>query len=215
MPSWVPDWRQEANLRGIFYRNHRSISSPLYNPAPGVSDSTIQDFELHVQGLVVDDIEIDLLTEICEGETWRTPHLWYKQIMERYPQLDEAVRRCIVADCSTAGINTWRRGGLVDWGDLERLYRESRETFGDIATNVVDTCYNNRMAVLGENAVAILPPAAKKGDRIAAFIGGHLLYLLRPKEDAYTFVGECYVDGWMDGALVQGGRYPVRTLRLV
>jgi hypothetical protein len=220
MPSWIPDWRQGGRIRGISYRNCSRISSPLYNPAPGVSDLTVRNFELHVQGLVVDDVEIDLLTEICEGpnKSWKTPHSWYKQIMKQYPNLDEAVRRCVIADCSPAESTGCRRGGLVDWEEFERgdpLDMSSRETMIAIEPLILDSCCNSRMAVLNDNSVAILPPAAQKGDQIAAFIGGHVLYLLRQKEDTYTFVGECYVEGWMDGALVEGARHPVRTLRLV
>jgi hypothetical protein len=134
--------------------------------------------------------------------------------MKQYPKLDEVFRRCIVADCSPAEYDGRRRGGLVDWEDLERQYNDSSETVEGISKIIVSNCYDSRMAILSDNTVVILPPAAQEGDQVAAFVGGHVLYLLRPKGDAYTFVGECYVEGWMDGALVEGARYPVRTLRL-
>lgn len=49
---------------------------------------------------------------------------------------------------------------------------------------------------------ALCPPAAQVGDRLCLLFGGKTLYCLRPtgdKEDAYRFVGECYVQGVMDG----------------
>ena len=78
-----------------------------------------------------------------------------------------------------------------------------------------------RMAFLAGGHVAVLPAAAARGDRIAAFHGGHCLYLIRPlphREDAYTFIGECYVDGLMDGACLEVCKQddkPARLLRLV
>ena len=58
------------------------------------------------------------------------------------------------------------------------------------------------MGLLTDTRITILPAAAKIGDQIAAFYGGRCLYLLRPlinRDTTYTFVGEFYVDGLMDG----------------
>lgn len=63
------------------------------------------------------------------------------------------------------------------------------------------------MGRLSNGSVALLPAAAKGGDIITAFSGGHCMYLLRhvPNRDAaYEFIGECYVDGFMDGQLLDG-----------
>ena len=62
------------------------------------------------------------------------------------------------------------------------------------------------MAQLSTGRIAVLPAAAKMGDLIAAFNGGHSLHLVRAilgRLDAYTFIGECYVDGLMDGAFLE------------
>ena len=49
---------------------------------------------------------------------------------------------------------------------------------------------------------ALCPPAALVGDRLCLLFGRKTPYCLRPtgdKEDAYRFVGECYVQGFMGG----------------
>jgi hypothetical protein len=41
--------------------------------------------------------------------------------------------------------------------------------------------------------------AMRPGDEIWILFGGRVLYILRPVEDHYTFIGECYVHGYMRG----------------
>ena len=36
-------------------------------------------------------------------------------------------------------------------------------------------------------------------DKIFVLFGGSMLYVLRPKDDKYILIGECYVHGLMDG----------------
>jgi hypothetical protein len=48
---------------------------------------------------------------------------------------------------------------------------------------------------------ALVPEHARPGDLTAVFLGGQVLYVIRPipGSEAYTFIGEAYVDGLMDG----------------
>ena len=75
----------------------------------------------------------------------------------------------------------------------------------DIVDQLNFISFWRRMAILSDGRVAVLPAAAKAGDRVAAFHGGCCLYLVRPlpdQEDTFNFIGECYVDGLMDGAFM-------------
>ena len=48
--------------------------------------------------------------------------------------------------------------------------------------------------------LGMVPGGSEAGDRICMFYGGRVLYVLRPCGDGkHKFVGECYLDGFMDG----------------
>jgi hypothetical protein len=44
---------------------------------------------------------------------------------------------------------------------------------------------------------------AQPGDEIWLLFGGRVLYILRPRHDHFTFVGECYVHGYMSGEAME------------
>jgi hypothetical protein len=56
---------------------------------------------------------------------------------------------------------------------------------------------NDRRFCLMENGYfGWVPQAIEKTDRIAMFVGGRIMYVLRPVGDGtYTLVGECYLYG--------------------
>jgi hypothetical protein len=59
------------------------------------------------------------------------------------------------------------------------------------------------------------PEEGKLGDFIYIIPGSETLFLLRPKGDGdFTFVGECYVHGMMDGQLFEDGEIETEELRI-
>ncbi|KAH8590966.1 heterokaryon incompatibility protein-domain-containing protein [Bisporella sp. PMI_857] len=65
------------------------------------------------------------------------------------------------------------------------------------------------LALMGRNLVTsksgwlgMAPKAAQVGDLIAIVYGCSFPAVLRPNEDCYWLIGECYVDGIMDGELI-------------
>ena len=44
---------------------------------------------------------------------------------------------------------------------------------------------------------------AQPGDEIWLLFGGGVLYILRPRDDHFTFVGECSVHGYMNGEAME------------
>ena len=81
--------------------------------------------------------------------------------------------------------------------------------------------HGRRLALLTHPKVVMLPAAATPGDQIAAFCGGHSLYLVREvngRKDAFMFIGECYMDGLMNGAFLektQSANQPARPISLI
>lgn len=224
MPSWVPDWRQSVNQPGFSTMvNLRESDVPLYHPFPGEVSARIYRTMLSVTGIVMQEVDI-LPPELsppwdCQDGCFVEPRGWWKVFTEEgtaTPELELAVRRSLVGDrhlienpsAENGLVRIWGRGGAIDWTLFNKSIEERDETvvarmFEQHLTMRL-ACYTRRMALLGNGRVAILPAAAEVGDKIAAFRGGHSLYLIRPLEDRSKcrFVGECYVDGWMDGELV-------------
>lgn len=51
--------------------------------------------------------------------------------------------------------------------------------------------------------IGLGPKYVKVGDRICAFLGSRVLYVLRKAEDHYVLVGTCFMLGYMDGEALQ------------
>lgn len=68
----------------------------------------------------------------------------------------------------------------------------------------VDTMLFRRAAIRTEDGwIGLAPDIAKEGDVVVILSGGDVPYVLRPEEDVYLLVGECYVEGVMYGEVLQ------------
>jgi len=224
MPSWVPDWRHRVAIpRLVNSTKATEDTMPLYNPCPGTAmGACIDGEELELRGFVASQLCIEMLTNIWDDAeaSLRTPRAWYDTLKARSgsaAHIDTAIRRSLVGDTSVAvhgkqenGFSpTWKRGGLLDWNlvnsERDQLDHSSLTVLEGMINCMINVCYGRRMAQLSDGSIAVLPAAAKSGDQVAAFHGGNCLYLVRRlsnRQAAYTFIGECYVDGLMDGAFL-------------
>jgi hypothetical protein len=80
----------------------------------------------------------------------------------------------------------------------------------DIFASLVSALHGRRFFVTGENRIAHGPMDTQKGDVLAILAGGNVPYVLRKDSrsrshspDTYAFVGECYVNGVMEGELLK------------
>ena len=63
-----------------------------------------------------------------------------------------------------------------------------------------DMAWGRRFCVTSEGHVGWVPQNAQVGDIVCYFLGGKVLYLLRPDtQDRFVFIGECYLHGLMHG----------------
>lgn len=108
----------------------------------------------------------------------------------------------------TEAVELWKefahRGGRVG-NALEGLLR----------TIAYDRCF----VVMDNGALGFAPRHCRRGDMVVALRGGSLIYVLRrvasdrdPRK--YTFVGDAYVDGYMDGKAFEGVDKGLDYLRL-
>jgi hypothetical protein len=72
-----------------------------------------------------------------------------------------------------------------------------------------------RLMITSRGHIGMAPARAMKGDVVAIVLGCHIPVLLRTKDKpSYEVIGECYVDGYMEGKALLEGRKP-ETMMLV
>jgi hypothetical protein len=69
--------------------------------------------------------------------------------------------------------------------------------------NDYTSCYGRKLAITHGNCMGLVSAAARVGDEIFVLAGGQVLHTLRRKGDCYTYLGDCYLHGFMDGEALQ------------
>ncbi|OCK82445.1 HET-domain-containing protein [Lepidopterella palustris CBS 459.81] len=67
------------------------------------------------------------------------------------------------------------------------------------ATKVLE---HRRLFITSKGRLGLGPAAMMSGDSVCVLFGGKLPFILRPVNDHFRLVGECYLYGYMDGAAV-------------
>lgn len=60
----------------------------------------------------------------------------------------------------------------------------------------------HRQFIVSEAGFGLAPKSARVGDKLCVLLGCEAPVVLRPVEDYYIFLGECYVFGWMYGRAI-------------
>ncbi|KIN08752.1 hypothetical protein OIDMADRAFT_23516 [Oidiodendron maius Zn] len=63
--------------------------------------------------------------------------------------------------------------------------------------------FSRNFGVTAAGGMGIFPENAKANDRICVFVGGRVPYVIRPWGQRFKLIGECYVDGMMDGEAIE------------
>jgi hypothetical protein len=82
---------------------------------------------------------------------------------------------------------------------------------------VVLALTERRLVTTSKGYLGLAPAEVLEGDVIAVLYGCNFPVVLRPCEDKFYFIGECYVDGVMDGELMEAkerGEYQERDITL-
>jgi hypothetical protein len=82
---------------------------------------------------------------------------------------------------------------------------------------VVLALTGRRLVTTSTGYLGLAPAELLEGDIIAVLYGCNFPVVLRPCEDKFYFIGECYVDGVMDGELMEAkerGQYQERDITL-
>ena len=89
----------------------------------------------------------------------------------------------------------------VDLDTRRLMFESSPGMVFDFLRRVQSVIWGRRLAILDQGYVVLGPRSCELGDLVCILYGCSVPVLLRPRSDVpgYTFVGECYVHGMMDG----------------
>jgi hypothetical protein len=102
------------------------------------------------------------------------------------------------SDPSFSGLIESSPTSLAECREITELARSGdAEQFGVVAGKA---CHERKFFLSMNGRMGLCPRGTMNGDQIVILYGGSVPYVLRQlKNDAWTFVGECYVDGLMFG----------------
>ncbi|KAH6673235.1 heterokaryon incompatibility protein-domain-containing protein [Halenospora varia] len=219
LPSWVPNWHTYgcyAFGKSIDSRNPKSreVYMACGNLAahPRITDNQL----LHVEGY-----QIDTIDEVCTAcylnlarGGVNVERSWVPKDGDcPYPLGGtnlEAFNHAICADTKRKDVSDSmvERAGSIDWEIVDR--DTSLLTPAELKQRMcmlIDLKYltvGRRLFKTSKGLIGLGAAGVEKGDIICLFSGGQLLYVLREtsKPGQYSFMGECYVHGLMDGEAV-------------
>jgi hypothetical protein len=110
-----------------------------------------------------------------------------------------------------------------DFRAAKRAWR-LEDTFFDIANTVEQSLYDRAFFITTEGYIGIGPPTLRVGDNVFLVQGSNVPFVLRNKNEGlmregaqdtevrpcvYSFIGDCYVHGLMEGEMMhKSGREP-------
>ncbi len=184
---------------------------------------------LHIHGFCLDTIReisasIDTRANTHVLRGWRPASLDGEAA-------NDAVLRSMVADIAYTVADEPYRGNKADWdvflASSDLLTPEESMKADRIGVALQGALFGRRLCCTEHGRVGLVPAAAQLGDQIAVFFDGQVLYVVRPVAaekticeyhqrlmQTFEFVGECYIDGMMDGEAVSEDD-PRSCLRLV
>ncbi|KAL8784527.1 MAG: hypothetical protein Q9195_009004 [Heterodermia aff. obscurata] len=218
-PSWVPPWQHEFVTR-ILPRvvTKDGIKCPSYNPfgltehLAGKDCIEVEGDSLKLHGICIDSLHSvsNIIVEKASTHYDQTISNWLPEDPDNFYFTGEtkhqAVRRTVVADLSYSP-------------DREEELRGNISS--TLPVTVIDSLQfakytqMRRLAYTKNGYMALVSHHAREGDFVYALYGGHVLYVLRPKDDNFVLVGECYVHGLMDGEILQMDQFGLDKVRKI
>ncbi|KAH8771494.1 heterokaryon incompatibility protein-domain-containing protein [Hyaloscypha finlandica] len=196
-PSWIPDFAQKAAHPGTL--DHFMKQIHLYNACGGVmaTPKVAADSVLVLEGYCVDALKraSTMMVDIKHQDRMETLSWWHQVAEEECGKANEGWRRSFWRTICGDSILRERPVGAIHYA-ISVTTRDKRF--------IVST--KGRMGVAPKMALVTIPTP----DEIFILAGGKTPFVLRPAglrdvpgttgmQPCYTLIGDCYLEGIMDG----------------
>lgn len=203
-PSWVPDWNAPLDCQVGFLVGYNAMGAKLL-PKPQVRHDT----------LLVWGRRVDTLAFRTYAASPADPRVFMKHM----PAPGSAVYEPTMTDKLDVFLRTmvgdrrrkkdshgkWKYiiGAKMDWSIYDILSAEYKSPDSVALRLSAEVVSANRVYGTTKEIgyMGMFPLASRLGDLIVVIAGGHNAHVLRQRAEAgrYTYIGECYVHGIMDG----------------
>jgi hypothetical protein len=214
LASWVPDWSVDLQARPLIFGVGRHFSAGgtrlgLFDWQP--------DSGLQLCGKFIDTVHRAGKVRLGQGDLDSSAashdsiaHWWQeaKAIalarivrspgsfahLDAFDALRKELLLCQHGYYTGGEDHTRRHGNLLDESESTTEPEHSA-----LRTFVLGPTRGRIMFVTGTGWVGLAPYGTVEGDVVFVAIGADVPYILRAREDGYELIGECYVQGIMDG----------------
>ncbi|KAJ4301353.1 hypothetical protein N0V90_003445 [Kalmusia sp. IMI 367209] len=226
LPTWIPDWTANIDEFDFNLESLIRITSNLYNASRSTKSHIrypIMTTTLRLKGLLFD--EVATLTEPFRKVFSRVNIIEYLQVllnwMERQPQLyivgGDLVYTLmrlvsmdqVMVDSDDSIREIAQRATIEDY----RKYQNSLASFVDDLKTISIFIRCLQVFTSRKGYIGLGPKNTRVGDTVHVFLGGNVPFMLRQitqqtstvtQEKNYEFLGNCYVQGIMDGEALDG-----------
>lgn len=219
IPSWVPDWRGLGLHTGMLSMySHQYTATSRSRPVIRLSSDARR---LTIQGLRLDTI-VETESALAEDvEDWiarqyaqKLPgHVMYGPTKE---SLKDAYRRVTCLDLTDfepeSPETRWKADSAERFECIRAHFsdgEDGRRRYASLLFSLIEKGRSRSIFMTDHGHLGMATNNIRGGDIVTLLLGGELPLILRPVEgvDIYTFVGECYLHGFMDGeGLVEARR---------
>ncbi|KAG4436464.1 hypothetical protein IFR05_008049 [Cadophora sp. M221] len=210
LPSWVPDWSQ-AEIRKPMWLNSKAFGVDSFQAAPRVASSAqvLDDPNgspprIVLQGVILGTVPpLDEWTCHLPQDDWNFEQRTIQDTLQAWREALLSIRRKYPSLYSTNKIFPIFRTLHLNWNTKSDERREVQEILTERTTLATDNGH-----------YGLAPMSIEGGDVVCVALGYGLPFILRRTVNGeFTFVGECYVHGVMEGELgiEEGGSWSAES----
>lgn len=223
MPSWVPQWeppRTEPLVPfGMLVNRMPSLS--LFEDPLRPWDTSMLSLRGVTIGTVTDRSRIrsPQTVEAYQELDWATVIYRVEQILNAQSrELTLGVLKVLCWTLTVGRGNDLWGNHINHWDTFQALWLEARRNYSARTWHLIgerlsqnsdrsfglhqylgSATYGRRIFVTHDGNIGLGPAVLEPGDVVVLLFGGFTPYILRPVDDHYVLVGECYVHNQMEG----------------